>query len=228
MSLPELIKTRLGRVHVGAPLSRLTRRVSAALGERRKRRSDAVFTAGVIALAAKMAKADGVVLQAEIDAFLEICDIPQGREDEVSRLFNLAKSSVAGFDGYARQLGRYFAASPETLENVLEGLLHIAESDGAVHDDEAAYLREVARRFDLADHFERRLARRSNPNARDPYAVLGLNAGAGAIEIKRRYRELAARNHPDMLIARGVPQNFIKLANDRLAEINAAYAELAP
>ncbi len=59
------------------------------------------FTVGVIALGAKMAKADGVVTRDEIQAFKEVFKIPKGEEQNVARIFNLAKQDVAGFELYA-------------------------------------------------------------------------------------------------------------------------------
>lgn len=208
-------------------LSRLTEMVSAVFGERRRRRADFVFTAGVIALAAKMAKADGIVLQAEIDAFLDICDIPDGEGENVSRLFNLAKRSVSGFEGYADQLGRYFGEAEDVLEDVLDGLFHIAKADGALHEDEVAYLETVAARFGISDRFASLMARHASPAGENPHGVLGTHPGMDADELRRRYRRLVAEHHPDRLIARGVPEAFVKLANERLAAINAAYDALS-
>src|SRR5271166_2247493 len=64
------------------------------------------FTVGVIALGAKMAKADGIVTRDEIAAFKEVFKVPPGEEQNVGRLFNFAKQDVAGYESYARQLYR--------------------------------------------------------------------------------------------------------------------------
>jgi DnaJ like chaperone protein len=62
------------------------------------------FTIGVIALGAKMAKADGVVTRDEIIAFKEVFKVPEGEMENVSRVFNLAKQDVVGYEAYANQL----------------------------------------------------------------------------------------------------------------------------
>ncbi len=226
MDIIATVKKPFRRLALGEPLAWLVEHVSAVQGARRRRKSEFVFTAGVIALAAKMAKADGVVLSSEIDAFLEICDVPQDEADNVSRLFNLAKQSVGGFKAYADQMGRYFGDAPDTLEHVLDGLFHIAKADGAVHDDEIAYLRAVADRFGIEERFEAILARHARAEGTDPHTVLGTRPGMDKAALRGRYRRLVAENHPDRLIARGVPPSFVKLANDRLAVINAAYAQV--
>ena len=55
------------------------------------------------------------------------------------------------------------------------------------------------------------------------YAALGLKADASDAEIKRRYRKLMSENHPDKLIAEGVPDELLRVATERAQEITAAY-----
>jgi DnaJ like chaperone protein len=82
----------------------------------------------------------------------------------------------------------------------------------------------VAEIFGFApSEFRRIRATHFGPDAADPYAVLGVAHDASDDEIKRTYRLLVRENHPDRLIARGVPSEFVKLANDKLAAINAAF-----
>src|SRR3974390_1989390 len=88
------------------------------------------FTVGVIALGAKMAKADGIVTRDEIEAFKEVFKVPPGEEQNVGKLFNLAKQDVAGFEMYARQLDRLFHADRQLLGMVIDGLFHIPTADG--------------------------------------------------------------------------------------------------
>ena len=57
----------------------------------------------------------------------------------------------------------------------------------------------------------------------DPYEVLGVSRDASNEELKRTYRKLIRENHPETLMAQGVPQEFIDLANEKMATINAAY-----
>jgi DnaJ like chaperone protein len=64
------------------------------------------FTIGVIALGAKMAKADGVVTRDEVIAFKEVFKVPEREMENVSRIFNLAKQDVVGYEAYAISLRR--------------------------------------------------------------------------------------------------------------------------
>jgi DnaJ like chaperone protein len=189
---------------------------------------DAAFTLALIALSAKMAVADGVVTASEMRAFTRTVDIPSAIEQQVQRVFDLAKQDVAGYEAYAAKIGRFFRDSPDTLEHVLDGLFFIASADGLIHEAELDYLKRVSGIFGFDDaRFEQLAAQHVLPeNGVDPYAVLGLQHGADAAEIRRVYRRLVAEHHPDRLIAKGVPEELIAIATGRMAAINQAYGML--
>ena len=186
------------------------------------------FTIAVVVLGAKMAKADGVVHRLEVSAFREMFHVPPEEEKNVARLFDQAKRDAAGFEPYARQVGRMLKDKPDVLIQLLDCLFHIAKADGRTIEAELTYLREVARLFGLTDRaFERVRATHLGPDQRDPYVVLGVPADADEETIKRRYRELILRHHPDRLVAQGLPAEFVEVATKQMAAINAAYDEVA-
>jgi DnaJ like chaperone protein len=189
---------------------------------------DAAFTLALIALAAKMAVADGAVTASEERAFKATVEISHGHEEQVARVFNLAKQDVAGYDFYARKVMRFFRESPETLEHVLDSLFYIATADGLVHDAELEYLRSVSDIFGFDDVRFTQLASQHVvlEAGIDPYAVLGLAPNADPAEIRRVYRRLVAEHHPDRLIAKGVPEDLIDVATARMKAINLAYQAL--
>ena len=204
-------------------------REAARLAEEAKPPEEQIaFTVGMIALGAKMAKADGVVTQHEVDAFKRVFQVPEEELANVARLFNLAKQDVAGFEAYARQLAGLFADKPAALEDVLDGLFYITTADGVVHPAEIAFLQEVAAIFGFSDAvFERIRLRYVQPEEGDPYALLGVSRAADNGMVRQAYRALVRKHHPDSMIARGVPPEFIEMANARLAAINAAYERIA-
>ena len=186
------------------------------------------FTVGVIALGAKMAKADGVVTKDEVNAFKEVFKVPEGEMKNVARVFNLAKQDVAGYEAYAEQLADMFKDNRQLLEDVLEGLFHIAKADEVVHPSEEQYLQQVAKTFGFSDtEFKYIQARHVASNKRNPYDVLGITPEISDDELKSHYRKLVAENHPDKLIARGVPEEFVSLATEKIAAINEAYDAIA-
>jgi DnaJ like chaperone protein len=186
-----------------------------------------VFTIAIIGLSAKMAKADGTVTDDEIAAFGRIFRVPPQEEANVRRIFNLARQDTAGYEVYAGQIARLLRGNPGMLEDVLDGLFEIAKADGVLHPAELQFLERVADIFGFSpDEFRRIRASHVGPDKADPYVVLGVDHGASDDEIKHTYRLLVRENHPDSLIARGVPEEFLRLANEKLAAINAAYAKI--
>ncbi|MGB8273814.1 MAG: TerB family tellurite resistance protein [Alphaproteobacteria bacterium] len=183
----------------------------------------AAFTIAVIVLGAKMAKADGVVTRDEIAAFRKRFHVPPREVKQVGRLFNLAKRDARGFEPYARQIASLFRDEPAVMEELLDALFYIAEADGRVDPAELDFLRKVAEIFGLGHAFERLAAGHVSPESADPYAVLGVPRGADDAEIKAAHRRLAQENHPDRLIAHGMPKEFVAIATERMARINAAY-----
>ncbi len=188
------------------------------------------FSIAMIALSAKMAKADGVVTQPEVRAFQDIFAVPPQEVAHVARLYDLAKKDVAGYETYARQLAGLCSegrSDCHLLEDILDGLFHIATADGFVHEKEMDFLRRVAEIFGYDEaRFERIAVRHVHKGAADPYAVLGLERGVGFEEARRRYLALVKEHHPDRLVAEGLPLEFIAIANARLAAINAAWASV--
>jgi DnaJ like chaperone protein len=185
------------------------------------------FTIAIIALAAKMAKADGSVSAAEVEAFQRIFQVPPGEEAHVRRIFDLARQDVAGYEIYAGQIARLFTGNPAMLEDVLDGLFEIAKADGALHPAESAFLERVSDIFGFApNEFRRIRASHFAPDLADPYVILGVAYSASEDEIRKTYRRLVRENHPDSLIARGVPPEFIRLATNKLASINNAYEKI--
>lgn len=182
------------------------------------------FTIAVIVLGAKMAKADGRVTRNEVDAFKQVFRVPPDEMKNVGRLFNQARKDASGFEPYAKQVARMFANNPAVLEELLDGLFHIARADGTVKPEELDYLHRVAEIFGLDEaRWAHVRATNVGPDASDPYTILGVKRSANDDEIKARYRSLVREHHPDRLVAQGMPQEFVEIANERLAAITTAY-----
>jgi DnaJ like chaperone protein len=189
-----------------------------------RERDQVAFTIGVIALAAKLAKADGTVTRDEVDAFKRVFPVPREEEANVGHLFNLAKQDVAGFDSYAKQLASLFRSKPGVLEDLLDSLFLVAKADNRLHAGELEYLKHVAQIFGFTSaQFERIRASHFGPDREDPYVILGVDRAAPDEDVKRAYHALVRENHPDTMIARGVPEEFVRLATEKVASINAAY-----
>lgn len=221
---------------VGGPIGALVGGLAGHALDRRGIRGDQsggdatkqiAFTIGVIALGAKMAKADGQVTADEVHAFKEVFRIPPEEMKNVARVFDLARKDARGYEVYAQQIAGLFKESPRVLEDLIDGLFHIAKADNIMHPAELEYLVKVSSIFGFdANDFARIKESHLGPDRADPYQVLGVARDATDVDIKRVYRQLVRENHPDALIAQGVPEEFVQVANDKLAAINVAYDQI--
>lgn len=187
------------------------------------------FTIAVIALGAKMAKADGQVTRDEVTTFRRVFTIPKKDEAAAAHVFNLARQDVAGFDAYARKIKAMFGPDDrEVLIDLMDGLFHIATADGEFHPAEEAFLSDVATIFDLQGCCFRALkAHHVTGTPPDPYDVLGLDGDAGIEAARTAWRRAVKDNHPDVAMARGLPPEAIRLAEERLRAVNAAWEEIS-
>jgi DnaJ like chaperone protein len=186
------------------------------------------FTIAVVALGAKMAKADGVVTDEEIATFGAVFKVADEERTNVRRIFDLARRDVAGYEAYARQIALLLKDDKVLLQHVMEGLFHIAVADGVVHPKEEEFLRVVAQRFGFskAGYLHIR-ARFISDGESSPYDVLLLDPSVSDEELKAQYRRLVVENHPDKVMARGVPLELVAFADRKLAAINAAFEIIA-
>lgn len=193
-------------------------------------RRKVAFSVSIIALSAKMAKADGIVTENEVEAFREIFEFPPDQAKNVARLYNLARQDVAGYEAYAEKLSTLCVSCAKNcpvLEDVLDGLFHIAKADGLIHEMELAFLERIAEIFKMSrERFEQIMARHVSVHGRDPYKVLGVSPSDDFPTIRRRYHGLVREHHPDRIFSSGMPQEFQVIANERMAALNAAYAEI--
>jgi DnaJ like chaperone protein len=183
----------------------------------------AAFTMALVALAAKMAKADGIAVPAEAAAFERLFTVAPEERAAVRRLYAQAAQDMAGYDIYAQRIARLVGGDKTELGGVLDCLLAIAAADGILHRDEDKFLRRVAEIFGFTP--DELAARRrlfiADPN--DPFTVLGLAPTASEAEVRARYLALVKEHHPDALAARGAPREMVEVATRKLAAINTAY-----
>ena len=197
------------------------------IAAQKQRRNEEAFSIALIALSAKMAKADGVVTDDEIKAFQDYFQFPEAEGEKVRMLYQLAQQDVAGFDEYLLRVVKIFEDAPTVLEDVLDCLFHVAVADGVAHPQELELLNRAALAFGVSDAAYRRLkAAHFGLGDDDPYLILGVEPGATRETVKEAHRRLVRDHHPDALIARGVPPDLVKIAEGRMAAVNAAYEQI--
>lgn len=182
------------------------------------------FLLGFIALAAKVAKADGRVTRDEVAAMKGVVEIPEGAEAAVRDVFNEAKGDAGGYEPYAEQVARLLGYRRAVLEDLLGALVMISHADGVYSPAERACIAGIARVFRLRERDVRRIERMFVVDGGgDPYEVLGVGPEASDQEVKGAYRAFVKDNHPDKVRAQGLPEEFVEVANRKAAEVNAAY-----
>jgi len=187
------------------------------------------FSIALIALAAKLAKADGLVSRSEVTAFRRIMDIPPSEEGRVGRIYDLCRGATEGYEAYASRVYRLIRGHPDEAiirENLLDGLFQIAMADGEYHPGEDLFLRTVSERLGLEEAGFLQLRARHVPDAWDPHQVLGTNPDDPPETVRAAWRDLVKRNHPDRIAGAGLPPEMRRIAEDRLREINRAFGEI--
>ena len=186
-----------------------------------------IFTLSFIILSAKLAKSDGQVTDDEIRAFKDKFKVPKSEMSKVAKIFNEAKKDTYGYKQIANQVGNLFSNNKILLEELLNNLFYIAASDGNISISEVDLLRSVAKSFKFTEKdFQRIFQTNLNNSESDPYKVLGVNRSSSDSEIRKKWIKLNKEHHPDNLIAKGMPKEFIKQSNKELAAINIAYDKI--
>ncbi len=185
---------------------------------------DPAFTTAVTALGAKLSKADGFSHRGEFTTFTTVFQPDEGSERNIHRLYDLARQTTRGFESYARRLAKRYRNCPQLLEDVLDGLFHIAASDGVVTADELAYLERVSELFGLSPlTFRRVKATHLGHPEDDPYLVIGVPHDAPDDVVRAAWKQQLSAAHPDRARARGLPAEFVEVAEAKASAINAAF-----
>lgn len=209
-------------------LDRLIRAIRSSLGLGHTAAVDrATFTAAVVALSAKLSKADGVTLQIEEETFERLFAFEPAETDNVRWLFRLAAQDVAGFESYATEVAKALAEEPALKADVFEALMHIATADGVLHESEDHYLASVRTIFGYSELDYGAIRARFVRDIADPYIVLGADRTFSDETLKARYRDLVRENHPDVLAGKGYSRELQDIAQRKLATINAAWDVIA-
>ena len=186
-----------------------------------------IFTISFIVLSAKLAKSDGQVTDDEIRAFKEKFNVPKSELNKVGKIFNEAKKDVYGYKQIADQVGLVFSNNKILLEEMLNNLFFIAASDGQISLKEIELLRSISQSFSFDENtFQRIFQMHLKDNTADPYRILGVSRDDSDQEIRKKWIQLNKEHHPDNLIARGMPKEFIEQSNKELAAINLAYDKI--
>jgi DnaJ like chaperone protein len=186
-----------------------------------------IFFTAVFSMLAKLCKADGRVSENEISAvetfMKKDLHLDQNSQTTAVNIFKQALNSPESFEGFALQFYSTFRAQPHIIDLMMDILLRVSTADGKITDNEEAILLSAARIFNYSGYDYDRFKSRYVKKANQYYAVLKCDETASDEEIKKQYRKLVTEYHPDKIEAKGLPEEFIKFANDKFGEIQEAY-----
>ena len=186
-----------------------------------------IFAISLIILTAKLAKADGHVSKEELIAIKQKLKVPDHEIDQVGKIFNKAKEDPLGYESYAQQIAQIFQNNPAVLDEVINILFYIAESDGKVSNSELTMIRNIAKIFNLtSSQFEGIKESRKSSDKLNPYVVLGCHSTDNFAVIRKKYLQLSKEHHPDALISKGVPNEVIEESKKKMRAINSAFDKI--
>ncbi len=211
-------------------------------GPANRERIQSAFFAATFSVMGHICKADGKVTPDEIRLAQSVMDQMQLSEDQrvaAKRLFNEGKSSTFPFKAVLEQFRRECRRRHTLMQMFLEIQIHAAYADGVIHPTERKVLRDVCdvlgfSPLDLAhlealvksqSHFtgSAPAGKSSKTRIQEAYDVLGITATSKPAEIKKAYRRLMSQHHPDKLVAKGLPEEMMKIAGQKTHEIKVAY-----
>jgi len=188
------------------------------------------FFLAAFSMLAKLAKADGVVSREEIAVVSRFMKENLGLDPEgqklAIRIFNQAKNSPDQFEDYAAQFYSLFHNRREIIVTMFDILVAVASADGVIHPNEERMLNSAARIFHINSGQYGNIRQSRQGGIDKYYAILGCSRSDTDETIKKKYRQLARKFHPDKIIAQGLPEEFITFAKTKFQEIQQAYEKV--
>lgn len=189
-----------------------------------------VFFTAAFSMLAKVCKADGHVTPSEIQAvesFMERdLQLDPGSQETAKKIFRQAVNSPEPFDAFAHQFYSVFRSQPHIIELMLDVLFRVSSADGQISPQEDAMIGTAFRIFHYSDADFERFRSRYVKKTNQDYAVLKIEESASDDEVRKQYRKLVSEYHPDKIEAKGLPEEFVKFANDKFREIHEAYERI--
>ena len=192
-------------------------------------KTQAAFFISLFSILGKLSKIDGVVTKDEIAVvqdFINGLPIDETEKQFARQVFNEAKNSPHQIDDFAIQLYSMAKNQPTLLVSYFDLLFRIVAADGTFHPAEEAALKRVKEIFQISDNqFEDIKAVYFDDLAKH-YKTLNSTPESTNEEIKSNYKKLVKDFHPDVIISKGLPQEFIEFASDRFREIKESYERI--
>ncbi len=193
-------------------------------------KTQAAYFISLFSILGKMSKIDGVVTKDEIKVVQNVINRLSMVEDErkfARRVFNEAKNSMYTIEDFASQLHRIIHNQPTLVISFFNLLFEIAAADGRMHQNEENALKSVQSIFRISDRQYDNIKAVYFGNIDKHYRVLNCTPNSTNEEIKSNYKKLVKDFHPDKIISKGLPEEFVEFAEGRFREIQESYEIIA-
>ncbi len=185
------------------------------------------FFIAAFSMLAKIPKADGRISEIEISSVEDFMQRDLNLDNEskntARNIFREAVNSPEHFDAFALQFYSVFRNQPRLIELMMDVLLRVSAADGVISSEEEVLLLSAARIFNISDSAYSNYKKRYVKETNKYYALLNCEESATDQEVKKQYRKLVTEFHPDKIQSKGLPEEFIKFANDKFIKIQEAY-----
>jgi len=199
-----------------------------------KQRVQAAFFSSVFSVMGYIAKVDGKVSKSEILLAQQVMQHMQLSEDMqkvAKELFNQGKKKDFNLDEVLEQFLAECHRRTHLVRMFLEIQIQATYADGVLDDKEHDALKYIAQKLHFPIHelkiliqqFSATSNKTNQLTVEDAFVILGVDKSLTDKELKRAYRRLLAQHHPDKLVSKGLPEEMIKLANQKTQEIISAY-----
>lgn len=207
----------------------------------RQQRAQTLFYTATFSVMGHICKADGQVTEDEIALARQVMqqmDMNAEQKKAAIRLFSEGKKPDFPLQDVIQQFRREIGFRPNLLRMFIEIQIMAAYADGVMHPQERSVLLNICQALNISRHeFDHLCAmiggmadgssttgrRDGSPSLKQAYTILDISESASVSEIKRSYRRLLSQHHPDKLVAKGLPEEMMKVAAERTHEIRKAY-----
>ncbi len=204
-----------------------------------QQRVQTAFFTATFSVMGHVAKADGRVTADEIRmarAVMDHLQLNATLRKAAEKLFNEGKSSEFPLDEVLQQFRKEVGRRTTLTQMFMEIQLQAAYADGQLHSAERTMLLHIAAELGISQALYQQLESMvraaagqrtggsgQRPSLETAYETLGVATGASDAEVKRAYRRLMSQHHPDKLVAKGLPEEMMKMATEKTHQIRAAY-----
>ena len=196
---------------------------------RQTEQTQAAYFVSLFSILGKLSKIDGLVTKDElvvVQNFINSLPMDEREKQFARQIFNEAKDSRYAIEDFATQLYLAIQNQPALMVSFFDLMFKIAAADGKLHPAEETALKSIKTIFRLSDRQYEDIKAVYFQEVDKYYKILNCTPESSNEEIKAKYKKLVKDFHPDMIISKGLPEEFVEFAESRFREIQKSYEKI--